>query len=211
MVEELFVFSEGEGEASVLLVVDFFLVVVDAEAPPSELFFFVVVEAEVEALVVPDFFAAVVVVDFLPVVVALVVDVVEAVDSVLWAHETTNATPARRVMKEKMVFFIGFCKGDQPVQAPLKPQAYSFGPRQFRHLSEPPSRVSIHPPTFGSRSVAAWISMIPKRFLRCKLIWKVAHAIKGRSTPNKPVRSPHPRIQSPYSATDPRDKEQRQK
>ena len=82
MVEELFVFSEGEGEASALLVEDFFLVVVDAEAPPSELFFFVV-EAEVEALVVPDFLAAVVVVDFLPVVVALVVDVVEAADSLL--------------------------------------------------------------------------------------------------------------------------------
>ena len=86
--EELLVFSEGEGEgeASALLVEDFFLVVVDAEAPPSELFF-LVVDAEVEVLVVPDFFAAVVVVDFLPVVVpllvALVVDVVEAADSFL--------------------------------------------------------------------------------------------------------------------------------
>jgi hypothetical protein len=91
----------------------------DGEAEVVDVFFLVAVDVAVELLVVPDFFAATVVVDFLPVVEAVVLEV----DSFLCVQETKKATPTRSVMKEKTVFFIGLSKGAQTVQPAPKPQA----------------------------------------------------------------------------------------
>lgn len=124
-VEELF--SEGEGEAVVLVEAFFLVVVVDEVSEVPVLFFLAV--AEVELLAVVDFLVVAVADAFFPPAVLAVVvwvEVLAEADSLLCAQEVTKATPTRRVMKEKTVFFIGLCKGAQTVQPPPKPQAYSL-------------------------------------------------------------------------------------
>ncbi len=143
-VEELF--SEGEGEA-VVLVEAFFLVVVVDEVSEAPVLFFLAV-AEVELLAVVDFLVVAVADAFFPPAVLAVVvwvEVLAEADSLLCAQEVTKATPTRRVMKEKTVFFIGLCKGAQTVQPPPRPQAYSLAWNHFSEASgaQPPN---IHKP-----------------------------------------------------------------
>jgi hypothetical protein len=114
----------GEGDASVLA---FFFVVVDDEAEVPASFFFAVVE-EVELADVPVFFAGAVVavVDFLPVVVALVVLLVDVADvSVLCAQDARKPIAAETAIKGITNFFIGMLCSPESVHPAEKSQAYS--------------------------------------------------------------------------------------
>ena len=114
----------GEGDASALA---FFFVELDDEAEVPASFFFAVVE-EVELVDVPVFFSVVevAVVDFLPVVVALVVLLAVVVDvSPLCAQDARRPIAAETAMKGNTNFFIGIWCSPESVQPAGKSQAYS--------------------------------------------------------------------------------------
>jgi hypothetical protein len=116
-------------------VLAFFFVAVDDEVEVPASFFFAAVE-EVELADVPVFFSVVAVVDFLPVVVALVALLVVVADvSLLCAQDARRPIAAETAIKGNTSFFIGMLCSPESVHPAGESQAFSWNGAYFEWLS----------------------------------------------------------------------------